>query len=100
VSIAYQIRSLRRKAKLSQKQLAKRSGMGQSLIARLEKDKYRCTLATLERVAKALGTNVIVRFGEQYPASVKEREIQTVVINGQQFVRKPTPPSASGEKAE
>lgn len=48
------IREARKRAGLTQEQLASRAGITQSHLSRLELGKYVPTLATLERLARAL----------------------------------------------
>lgn len=49
---------------LTQKQLAEKMGTTQSAIARLEAGNANPSLAFLKRVAAALGTKLVVQFGE------------------------------------
>lgn len=68
--IAFQIRDLREKADLTQKQLAALVGTKQSNIARIENADYtRYTLTTLEKITKALKAKLEVRI---IPASHRE----------------------------
>jgi ribosome-binding protein aMBF1 (putative translation factor) len=55
-----QIRALREAGGISQAELARRIGSTQPSIARLEAGRVSPTLATLERVAAALGAELIV----------------------------------------
>jgi len=60
--IAFQIRDLREKAGLTQKQLAEMVGTKQSNIARIEDADYtRYTLTTLEKVSKALKAKLEIK---------------------------------------
>lgn len=60
--IAFQIRELREKAGLTQKQLAELVGTKQSNIARIEDAEYtRYTLTTLEKVTKALKAKLEIK---------------------------------------
>ena len=60
--IAFQIITLREKAGLTQKELARLTGTKQSNIARLESADYTSyTLKTLERITKALKARLEVR---------------------------------------
>ena len=58
LAIAIAIAEARQKKKITQVQLAKKTGMPQSQIARLESGSHNTTLATLYRVARALDLQV------------------------------------------
>jgi ribosome-binding protein aMBF1 (putative translation factor) len=60
--VGREVRRLREEAGLTQRQLAGRAGMTQSVIARLEAGGTEPTLATLDRVAKALGLELTIAF--------------------------------------
>lgn len=60
LDISIQIAEARRKKKITQVQLAKRVGMPQSQIARLESGGHNVTLETLNKVANALDLRVKV----------------------------------------
>jgi DNA-binding XRE family transcriptional regulator len=63
IAIAEKIRSLRTKAKLTQRQLAKLVGTTASVICRLEDADYEGhSLAMLNRIAAALDKRVEIRF--------------------------------------
>jgi HTH-type transcriptional regulator / antitoxin HipB len=57
---AEQVRTLREQAGISQVELARRMGTSQSAVARLEAGGTMPTLDTLERVAAALGAELVV----------------------------------------
>lgn len=63
-----QVRELREAHRLSQRQLAERMSTTQSVIARLEAGGSKPSISTLERVAKALGTSVDIRFRRRVAA--------------------------------
>jgi len=61
--IAYQIRAMRENNGLTQEELAKKVGMNQNAIHRLENPNYgKPTITTLKRVAAAFDVALIVRF--------------------------------------
>ncbi len=62
-TIAKEVISLRRKANITQKELAELSGTSQPAIARLESGEYRnLSLTFLRRVGKVLGVVPEIRF--------------------------------------
>jgi ribosome-binding protein aMBF1 (putative translation factor) len=63
-----QVRDLREAHGLSQRELAERMHTTQSVIARLEAGGSKPSLSTLERVAKAFGASIDIRF--RAPAAV------------------------------
>jgi ribosome-binding protein aMBF1 (putative translation factor) len=56
------VRAARRRAGVSQAELAARSGTSQPSIARLEKGQVSPTVITLDRIARALGTDLVIDF--------------------------------------
>lgn len=62
VRLALAISDARRKAKLTQGQLAKAIGTTQSVISRIEHGAQNLTLATLSKIAYALRTKLVVSF--------------------------------------
>jgi DNA-binding XRE family transcriptional regulator/predicted RNase H-like HicB family nuclease len=62
LATAMQLRWAREAAKLTQAELAKRAGVSQQQIAKLEKPGENPTIGTLAKIAKALGRNVDVIF--------------------------------------
>jgi ribosome-binding protein aMBF1 (putative translation factor) len=56
--LALEIRALREKKGLSQRELAERMGTTQSAIARLEAGNISPSLATLDKIAQALGVEL------------------------------------------
>jgi len=62
-NLAFQIRILRDQERSSQEELAKRVGMNQNAISRLENPSYgKATLTTLKRIASAFDVALVVRF--------------------------------------
>ncbi|NQU82835.1 MAG: helix-turn-helix transcriptional regulator [Parcubacteria group bacterium] len=59
---AYKILQLRKKQKLTQKELAKRISTTQSVVARMEAGNQNFTLETLQKIASALNHNLKVDF--------------------------------------
>jgi transcriptional regulator with XRE-family HTH domain len=64
--VARMVRSARESCGLTQRELAMRMGSTQSIVARWETGEHQLTLATLDRIATALGVPMHVHFG---PAS-------------------------------
>ncbi len=56
------VRAARRRAGVSQADLAERAGTSQPSIARLEKGQVSPTVITLDRIARALGTDLVIDF--------------------------------------
>jgi predicted RNase H-like HicB family nuclease/DNA-binding XRE family transcriptional regulator len=68
LAAAIELRRARDRAGLTQAQVAKRSGIAQPMIARLESSKSNPTIDTLERYAVATGANLMLflDFGNGY----------------------------------
>jgi len=62
IMVGSAVRAARRRAEVSQVELADRAGMTQPSIARLEKGLVSPTVMTLDRIARALGTELVVDF--------------------------------------
>jgi len=60
IRLAYEIRALREKRGLSQRELAERLGTTQSAVARLEAGNISPSLPTLDKLADALGVELMV----------------------------------------
>lgn len=58
IRLAFEIRALREKKGISQRELAERVGTTQSAIARLEAGNISPSLPTLDKIAAALGAEV------------------------------------------
>lgn len=76
---------LRTEASLTQAELAARMGTTQSAIARMEGGGARPTLETLEKLARAIGQELVVGVGEQLS---ENRSIAKLVREGHAVVRK------------
>ncbi len=62
IRLATEIHELRQKRGLTQRELAERLGTTQSAIARLEAGNVSPSLPTLDKVAEALGVELVVSF--------------------------------------
>ena len=60
--IGKQIRNIRQEQNLLQKQLAKKLGVSQQLISRIEKGKENISLYTLNNISRALGRKIEINF--------------------------------------
>lgn len=56
--LAYQFKELRKKKNITQAQLAEKTGIEKGQISRIENGKYNLTLATINKIAAALGAKV------------------------------------------
>ena len=62
LEIAYQILKLRKKQKLSQKELARKLNTTQSVVARIEAGQQNFTTDTLQKIASALKRDLKIEF--------------------------------------
>jgi transcriptional regulator with XRE-family HTH domain len=62
IRLAVEVRELREKRGLSQRELAERLGTTQSAVARLEAGNVSPSLPTLDKLADALGVELVVGF--------------------------------------
>lgn len=65
IMVGSAVRAARRRAGVSQTELAARAGTSQPSIARLEKGQVSPTVITLDRIARALGTDLVIDFEPQ-----------------------------------
>ena len=56
--LAYQFKELRKKKHLTQSQLAEKLGMEKGQISKIENGKFNLTLATINKIATALGAKI------------------------------------------
>ncbi len=63
LEISYQLLQMRKRAKMSQGQLAKKIGTTQSNVARMEAGNQNFTVSMLTRIAGAFGKELKVSFG-------------------------------------
>lgn len=75
---------LRTEAELTQAELAERMGTTQSAVARMEGGGVRPTLETLEKLAVAVGQELVVGFGEGLS---QDRSIAQLVNKGHAVIR-------------
>ncbi|MFA6552492.1 MAG: helix-turn-helix transcriptional regulator [Candidatus Paceibacterota bacterium] len=60
LKMVQQIKGMRRMKKITQKELAQKTKMPQSAIARIESGKHSFSLGTLNRIARAFGKEVVL----------------------------------------
>jgi ribosome-binding protein aMBF1 (putative translation factor) len=65
IMVGSAVRAARRRAGVSQVELAERAGTSQPSIARLEKGQVSPTVITLDRIARALGADLVIDFEPQ-----------------------------------
>ncbi len=63
--LAAAVLEARNRAGLTQQQLARKMGTTQPVVARLESGRTRPSIRTLERLAKATGSRLQIRFAER-----------------------------------
>ena len=56
--LAHRFKELRKRKNLTQEQLAEKTGIEKGQISRIENGKYNLTLATINKIATALGAKV------------------------------------------
>src|SRR5207248_7090294 len=61
-ALASAVIDVRNRAGLTQKQLARKMGTTQPVVARLEGGRTRPSMRTLERLARATGSRLLIRF--------------------------------------
>ncbi|MHB8439045.1 MAG: helix-turn-helix domain-containing protein [Acidimicrobiales bacterium] len=62
IMVGSAVRTARRRAGLSQLELARRAGTSQPSIARLERGQVSPTVISLDRIARALGAELVIDF--------------------------------------
>jgi transcriptional regulator with XRE-family HTH domain len=62
IMVGAAVRAARRRAGVSQAELARRAHTSQPAIARLEKGQVSPTVISLDRIARALGTELVIDF--------------------------------------
>ncbi|KXZ15327.1 immunity repressor protein [Bacillus nakamurai] len=80
-SVGQKIKALRKKSKLTQVELAELANMSRSYLADIERDRYKPSLTTIERLAAALNINVT-----------------EIVADGDLVKEEPTPYETKAEK--
>jgi len=69
IMVGSAVRAARRRAGLSQVELARRAGTSQPSIARLERGLVSPTVISLDRIARALGTELVIDFEPAHSAA-------------------------------
>lgn len=62
LKISYQVAVLRQKAKMSQRDMAKKMGVSQAAIGRIEMGEQNLTLETMMKIAKVFKKKLVVKF--------------------------------------
>lgn len=78
------------------KALSDKTGLSESFLSQLERDRVNASLASLQRITRALGTNVAELFDESTGAQTRlirksERSALNFGVNGRKFLLTPTP---------
>jgi transcriptional regulator with XRE-family HTH domain len=70
-SLASAVIDVRNRAGLTQNQLARKMGTTQPVVARLESGRGRPSMRTLQRLAEATGSRLLIRFEPRRPNRTK-----------------------------
>lgn len=73
-ALAGSVIEARSRAGLTQQELANKMGTTQPVVARLESGRARPSMRTLERVAKATGSRLLIRFEPRDAARAEARD--------------------------
>lgn len=90
------LKMARTRARMTLKVLAAKTGLSESFLSQLERDKANASLASLQRITRALGTNVAALFDESRQTGIRlirksERSALTFGIYGRKYLLTPTP---------
>lgn len=77
------VHRVRTDARLTQAELAERMGTTQSAIARMEGGGVRPTLETLEKLARAIGSDLVVGLAPD----IADKRIKSLVASGRAVIR-------------
>lgn len=81
------LRSLRKRLRMTQKQLSKRTGVPQSYIARIESGKTKMTLETLEKLFRGLDCSLsILPIPEKMPDEILEQQAYAAAAKRVKYV--------------
>lgn len=90
------LKTARVRARMTLKVLAEKTGLSESFLSQLERDRVNASLASLQRITRALGTNVAALFDESRTSGIRlirksERSALTFGVYGRKYLLTPTP---------
>ena len=96
--LGQRIRALRLRRRLTVSELAKRTGYSPGLISQIEKNSTRPSIASIQKIAHALGASVSSFFNDQIPKRMVVRIVdrRKIVFPGRQGTMYLLSPSLSG----
>lgn len=96
VPLGRRLKTARVRARMTLKVLAEKTGLSESFLSQLERDRVNASLASLQRITRALGTNVAALFDESRTSGIRlirksERSALTFGVYGRKYLLTPTP---------
>ena len=81
--VGERVRALREEAHLSQAEVARRSGLAKSFVSQVERGGQAASIASLDRIARALGLSLGVLFEDEPPPPRPSREeaLLSAIVN-------------------
>jgi transcriptional regulator with XRE-family HTH domain len=94
--LGIRLKTARVRARMTLKVLAEKTDLSESFLSQLERDRVNASLASLQRITRALGTNVAALFDESRTSGIRlvrksERSALTFGVYGRKFLLTPTP---------
>jgi transcriptional regulator with XRE-family HTH domain len=98
IMVGSAVRSARKRAGISQAQLAEKAGTSQPSIARLERGRVSPTIISLEHIAKALGAELVIDFEPTTTEAHQARGAPDPAPAAAQSTKRPARPTTRGSR--